>query len=170
MNVDLSKVIAESVTIYVAERTSEVDPVGLPITADLDLGVETTWKRLGAHQKKTGKLTSPLHTTEICDGLESNHGTTNNITAKIVEMRDDIITTLESLINKPLDILLRIVETEKYYRLQRASLKFSPAYSLNDEETNGIDVTMMRGAKKLSTGFDQGTLQNYFNIFNPENI
>lgn len=162
MNIDLSKIVAEPVSIYVAERTSEVNPVSLPPLEDLETNNQAVWKYLGARQKKTTKFNTTPHTVELDNGIDAVPGLTKNINAKIIETPPTIIALLESVMNKPLDVLLRVIGKSKYYRLQYCALKFSPAFLLSYDEANGIDITIMRGAKKLSDSFDQGILERTF--------
>jgi hypothetical protein len=170
MNINLANVTAEPVEIFLAERTSETVPVTIPILADFDNGGGLNWTSVGGTKKKSTKATSDGGNTEIHSGSEVQRGRDLTITADAVETTTAKIQTIESFQDKIVDVILRVLESTKYFRIQKVSLAYFPSFAFAYDDPNVISLRMKRSMRKRTDAIESGSLQNYFNIFNPENV
>ncbi|MDP1675657.1 MAG: hypothetical protein Q8L88_02235 [Bacteroidota bacterium] len=158
MNHDLTKVISESVQIFVAVRAAEGTVTTSPSLAVINAGGDATWIKVGAAQKKKTKLVGNPYTTEVDDGLESNNGVGVILTARSVERTTAQETALEGFENKILDVIMRVTDATKAYKFVRCSLVKQPDFPFNQEESQGNELRFKRDAAKFSDAITVITL------------
>ena len=158
MNHDLTKVIAESVQIFVAVRAAEGTVTANPTLAVVNAGGDATWVKVGAAQKKKTKLVGNPFTTEVDDGLEANHGVGCILNSRAVERSAAQETALEGFENKILDVVLRVTDSTKAYKFVRCSMVKQPDFPFNQEESQGNELRFKRDAAKFSDAISTITL------------
>jgi len=158
MNYTRTKIIAEPVEVFVAERTSETTPTALPSLAEVNAGGSATWKFFGATPQKGAKLPTDPYSATLADGTSAQLGMKITGEAIILYTDDATITLIEGFIDKCVDVIFRVVGGSKVYRLLRTGVVYKPELVFDTSEGNKITVTFQRDAKRYSDACSTATL------------
>ncbi|TAK63657.1 MAG: hypothetical protein EPO24_04100 [Bacteroidetes bacterium] len=159
MNIDKSKVVAEVVYLFIAERTSESTAVTQPTLAEVKAGGSATWKNCGGYESEQLKVNGEPFTITLMDGVIHQTGVPIMIDGALAQSDYTNLQLVEGFINKYIDVLLVVIGNEaKAYRYQRCGITvgYSNTYSRKNPAT--LPFKIGREADKITSAMDILTL------------
>jgi hypothetical protein len=158
MNINKANIISAPVNIFVAERTSEGTPVTPLSLAESAAGGSATWKFVGGTQEESTKIGFPPEAEHLQDGTPKQTGGVLKLETKGLETDYAKIQTLESFLEKTVDIICVEIGTSKGHRLQRMGLLVGAELLMSRKKANTLLPVAERVVAKLTDGYDIVTL------------